>query len=183
MARRSILSATERDSLLALPESQDDLILHYSFTESDLSMIRQRRGDANRIGFAVQLCLLRYPGYALAGDMPVPAPVIQWIARQVQSDAAAWPQYGVRDETRREHFQEIRAYLSLSTFGLPDFRKLVHCLADLAMQTCGGMGYTRHMPFEHIYRHHRRYRITEGSEQIQIRKVAAHLFGFTGRKG
>ena len=139
MARRSILSATERDSLLALPESQDDLILHYSFTESDLSMIRQRRGDANRIGFAVQLCLLRYPGYALAGDMPVPAPVIQWIARQVQSDAAAWPQYGVRDETRREHFQEIRAYLSLSTFGLPDFRKLVHCLADLAMQTDKGM--------------------------------------------
>jgi len=34
------------------------------------------------------------------------------------------------------------------------------------------------MPFEHIYRHHRRYRITEGSEEIQIRKVAAHLFGF-----
>lgn len=77
MARRSILSATERDSLLALPESQDDLILHYSFTESDLSLIRQRRGDANRINFAVQLCLLRYPGYALASDMPVPDPVIQ----------------------------------------------------------------------------------------------------------
>ena len=139
MARRSILSVTERDSLWALPESQDDLILHYSFTESDLSMIRQRRSDANRIGFAVQLCLLRYPGYALAGDMPVQDPVIQWIARQVQSDAATWQQYGARDETRREHFQEIRAYLSLSAFGLPDFRKLVHCLADLAMQTDKGM--------------------------------------------
>jgi len=49
--------------------------------------------------------------------------------------------------------------------------------ADRAMQTCGGMGYTRHMPFEHIYRHHRRYRITEGSEEIQIRKVAQELFG------
>ena len=34
--------------------------------------------------------------------------------------------------------------------------------ADRAMQTCGGVGYSRHMPFEHIYRHHRRYRITEG---------------------
>ena len=53
--------------------------------------------------------------------------------------------------------------------------------ADRAMQTCGGIGYTRHMPFEHIYRHHRRYRITEGSEEIQMRKVAQHLFGF-GRK-
>ncbi|MGA0783747.1 MAG: acyl-CoA dehydrogenase family protein [Ilumatobacteraceae bacterium] len=50
--------------------------------------------------------------------------------------------------------------------------------ADRAMQTCGGVGYSRHMPFEHIYRHHRRYRITEGSEEIQMRKVAQQLFGF-----
>ena len=35
-----------------------------------------------------------------------------------------------------------------------------------------------HKPFEHIYRHHRRYRITEGSEEIQLRKIAGHLFGF-----
>jgi alkylation response protein AidB-like acyl-CoA dehydrogenase len=54
--------------------------------------------------------------------------------------------------------------------------------ADRAMQTCGGMGYSRHMPFEHIYRHHRRYRITEGSEEIQIRRVAQRLFGFEGGK-
>jgi len=35
MPRRSILSATERDTLLALPESQDDLIRYYTFNESD----------------------------------------------------------------------------------------------------------------------------------------------------
>ena len=51
-------------------------------------------------------------------------------------------------------------------------------VAGRAMQTCGGVGYSRHMPFEHIYRHHRRYRITEGSEEIQMRKVAQQLFGF-----
>ena len=56
--------------------------------------------------------------------------------------------------------------------------------ADRAMQIHGAMGYSRHTPFEHIYRHHRRYRITEGSEEIQMRKVAGHLFGFMGpRKG
>jgi len=53
--------------------------------------------------------------------------------------------------------------------------------ADRAMQVHGGIGYSRHKPFEHIYRHHRRYRITEGSEEIQMRKVAAHLFGYTGQ--
>jgi acyl-CoA dehydrogenase len=52
--------------------------------------------------------------------------------------------------------------------------------ADRAMQVHGGMGYSRHKPFEHIYRHHRRYRITEGSEEIQKRKVAGFLFGYMG---
>ena len=56
--------------------------------------------------------------------------------------------------------------------------------ADRAIQVHGGVGYSRHKPFEHIYRHHRRYRITEGSEEIQMRKVAAWLFGYLGpRRG
>ena len=50
--------------------------------------------------------------------------------------------------------------------------------ADRAMQVHGGLGYSRHRPFEHIYRHHRRYRITEGAEEIQMRRVAGYLFGF-----
>ncbi|MCC5686414.1 DUF4158 domain-containing protein, partial [Klebsiella pneumoniae] len=44
MPRRSILSAAERESLLALPDTKDELIRHYTFSESDLSIIRQRRG-------------------------------------------------------------------------------------------------------------------------------------------
>ena len=139
MPRRSVLSNTERSNLLALPEHQDDLIRHYTFTEGDLSLIGQRRGDANRLGFAVQLCLLRYPGYALAGDLPVTEPFIRWVARQVRADPAAWTKYGERDETRREHLQDLRAYLELSPFGLSDFRALVQGLANLAMHTDKGL--------------------------------------------
>ncbi len=50
--------------------------------------------------------------------------------------------------------------------------------ADWAMQVHGGLGYSRHQPFEHIYRHHRRYRITEGADEIQMRRIAGYLFGF-----
>ena len=50
--------------------------------------------------------------------------------------------------------------------------------ADRAMQIHGGLGYSRHKQFEHIYRHHRRYRITEGAEEIQMRRVAGYMFGF-----
>ncbi len=52
--------------------------------------------------------------------------------------------------------------------------------ADRAMQVHGGIGYSRHKPFEHIYRHHRRYRITEGAEEIQMRRIASWMFGYAG---
>ena len=54
--------------------------------------------------------------------------------------------------------------------------------ADRAMQVHGGLGYSRHRPFEHIYRHHRRYRITEGAEEIQIRRIAGYMFGFMSQQ-
>lgn len=66
MPRRSILSATERQSLLALPDVKDDLIRYYTFSDTDLSVIRQRRGPANRLGFANSALLpaipRRHPG-------------------------------------------------------------------------------------------------------------------------
>jgi hypothetical protein len=49
MPRRALLFDTERDSLLALPEIHVSLIQHYSFTDTDIASIRQRRGDANRL--------------------------------------------------------------------------------------------------------------------------------------
>ncbi|MFC7506016.1 acyl-CoA dehydrogenase family protein, partial [Nocardioides sp. GCM10030258] len=53
--------------------------------------------------------------------------------------------------------------------------------ADRAMQIHGGVGYSRHHPFEHIYRHHRRYRITEGSDELQYRRIAAGMWDFRSK--
>jgi acyl-CoA dehydrogenase len=77
----------------------------------------------------------------------------------------------------RKNHLEISDWVSMANYR---GNRLACQAADLAIQVHGGIGYSRHKPFEHIYRHHRRYRITEGSEEIQIRKVAGHLFGMTG---
>jgi len=147
MPRRSLLSIIEQSKLFSLPENEEDLIRYYTLNEPDLSLVRQRRGDGNRLGFAVQLCLLRYPGYMLYSDMVVTETVIRWIADQIQVEATAWSKYGgynKRDETRREHYQEIITYLGLSTFGLSDTRFLVKSLTDLAMQTDNGVALVAH---------------------------------------
>ena len=78
----------------------------------------------------------------------------------------------------RQHHMEVTHLVAMCNYRA---NRLACEAADRAMQTCGGVGYSRHMPFEHIYRHHRRYRITEGAEEIQMRKVGQHLFGF-GRR-
>ncbi len=76
-------------------------------------------------------------------------------------------------ELDRRNHMEVTHLVAMANYRA---NRLACEAADRAMQTCGGIGYTRHMPFEHVYRHHRRYRITEGSEEIQIRKVGYELF-------
>jgi hypothetical protein len=55
MPRRSILSAAERESLLALPEGKDELIGLCTFSDTDLAIIGQHLGQPTG-GFAIQLC-------------------------------------------------------------------------------------------------------------------------------
>jgi TnpA family transposase len=100
MPRRSILSAAERESLLASPRDPNDLIRHYTLTEPDLSVIRQRRGAANQLGFAVHLCYMRYPGVILgAAEQPF-APLLSLVATQLKVSPERWAEYGHRDPRR-----------------------------------------------------------------------------------
>jgi alkylation response protein AidB-like acyl-CoA dehydrogenase len=138
------------------------------------------RQAASGVG-AAQYCIDRAAEYAQAratfGRPLAQRQAIQWPLVELQTDAAM-----VRALVRQTAWQMDQgdpAAVS-DAVSMCNYRgnRLACEAADRAMQVHGGMGYTRAMPFEHIYRHHRRYRITEGSEEIQIRNVAGHLFGF-----
>jgi TnpA family transposase len=103
MPRKSVLNSAERKALFAVPESQQDLIRHDTLNEADLSLINQRRGDYNRLGFAVQLCYLRFPGHALPINVEPNKSLLAYTAQQLRVDPELWPQYAQRLETRREH--------------------------------------------------------------------------------
>ena len=76
MPRREILSPAQRQALLEIPVDRAGLIKHYVLSEQDISLIRQRRGDHNRLGIAVQLALLRFPGTAPQADETPPKELI-----------------------------------------------------------------------------------------------------------
>jgi len=115
-------------------------------------------------------------GKALAGNQ-----AIQWPLVEMHTEAAMLRTFIRQTAWEMDRMSKVEVADRLSDrVAMCNYRanRLVCKAADQAIQTHGGLGYSRHLPFEHIYRHHRRYRLTEGSEEIQMRKVAAHLFGF-----
>jgi len=139
MPRRSILSTAEREGLLALPDMEDQFIRHYTFSQSDLSVIRQRRGNHNRLGFAVQLCCLRYPSLILPTEAAPLVSLLAFVGRQLRIEPDVWPQYAQRPETRREHVAELQTWLNLTPFAVADYRRFIHHLAELAQKTDRGI--------------------------------------------
>ncbi len=145
------------------------------------------RQAASGVGVA-QYCVNESVDYALArkpfGKPLATNQAIQWplVELQTECEMVRWMIYHTAWEMDRLTGPEIQLYLS-DKVSMCNYKgnRLACNAADWAMQVHGGMGYSRHKPFEHIYRHHRRYRITEGSDEIQIRNVAGHLFGFMGK--
>lgn len=131
------------------------------------------------IGESVRYAVARRPfGKPLADNQSVQFPLVELhtqaqmlrlLIRQTATQMDAMP--------HREVERSLSGQVSMCNYWA---NRLCCEAADRAMQVHGGLGYSRHKPFEHIYRHHRRYRITEGSEEIQMRKVAAYMFGFAG---
>lgn len=113
-----MLSSTQRDCFEGIPEMDErKLARHHTLSEADLSAVSIRRGAANRLGFAVQLCLLRYPGRAMRPGEIIPRNIIEFVAAQVGADPDAFNDYArERDTTRREHIAEI-----VHTFGFRPF--------------------------------------------------------------
>jgi len=94
------------------PPSARQLERFFHFDDLDRDRIGDRRGEHNRLGFAVQLATVRFLGTFLAHPADVPPVVAGTVARELaitEPDCLAL--YARREQTHREHAGEIqRAY-------------------------------------------------------------------------
>ena len=100
MARRTLLSADQRTRVFGIPTEASEMAKHYVLSPEDLALIRAKRRSSNRLGFAVQLCLLRYPGQGLGFGEHPPEAMIAFVARQLRVSPSAFFEYALG--TRRD---------------------------------------------------------------------------------
>jgi hypothetical protein len=139
MPRRELLTSSEREQLLALPRDDGALLRIATFSREDLVFIGQHRGDHNRLGIGIQLCYLRHPGRALGSDETPHAQLLGLVAAQLKVSPDVWDLYANRDQTRREHLQEIFGRLGLKQFDRITHREIAKWLLPTALQTTQGL--------------------------------------------
>ena len=117
----SIFSETELARLASFPEEipGDDLIRAFTLTGADRDLVAIRRGAANRYGR-----LLRYVGFVPRNLSAAPRSAACFVADQLEVSPDEIQSYARREQTRRQHFTEVREHLGFSMLRSRDLEEL-----------------------------------------------------------
>lgn len=135
MARRKLLNDAQRTELWAPADDEREIIKQYTFSQAELSLIEQKYQAHNRIGFAVMLCYLRFPGRPLGPKENPPEVMLEYISKQIHVPSSEFAKYRNRDQTRREHLSQLMAEMNSRHFTDENSRELQTWLLPIAQNT------------------------------------------------
>ncbi|MBI1882435.1 MAG: DUF4158 domain-containing protein, partial [Chloroflexi bacterium] len=132
-----LLTAEQRLFFTTIPEdlSAAELARYYTLLPEDLTFIHRQHGTANRLGMALQLCSLRFPGRPLTDLPAIPAQFIGYVAQQLEIDPGAFARYGERSNTLYEHLDRLRQHYGYRNYGWPVMLHLARHLLPTALES------------------------------------------------
>ena len=95
MARRSLLNDADRKRFFEAPDDEAALTRLYFLSDDDRDFVLSKRGARNQLGMAVQISLLRHPGFGLRLESEAPSPLIQFLARQIGAPWQVFQERGI----------------------------------------------------------------------------------------
>jgi TnpA family transposase len=138
MPARLSLTKAQRDALLLLPDTEEAFVRHYSLVAEDIEIISGYRTPETRLAFALQLCVLRYPGRVLRRGEIMPMHLLAFIAEQVGVSPDAIGGFARRPQTRYEHLAALRKGFGFSDLADASKAELKQWLAPIALKTTDG---------------------------------------------
>ncbi len=133
---KGFLTADQRERMSTYPKELDstDIGRFFTLTEADLLKVCQQRGDHNRIGFALQLCTLRYLGFIPSKLLDPPEKVVRLLAHQLCISPQAITTYGQREQTKSNHLLQIMEYLGYRRTSADDLKTLETWMVSRALE-------------------------------------------------
>lgn len=138
MAQRPLLNADRWVALLGVPTDEETLIQHYTLTQTELDLVQEKTAAYNQLGLAIQLCLIRHLGRSWQYEELLPAPMVAFVAEQIDVQTTMLAEYGRRSQTRREHAIEAQRHLGLHPAGREDRRAALLAAITTAAATDQG---------------------------------------------
>lgn len=138
VGRRDLLSEDERRLLFGIPQSHDQMVEHYTLMRGDIDMILARRSSSNRLGFALQLSLLKYPGFGLAAHAELDR-LVAFLAKQLGMRVSEIDSYGTRPQIISEHMVALMKQLGLRGATESDLPLMIAIAEEAALGTDRGM--------------------------------------------
>ena len=108
MPRRVIFTKRQREILLSLPSDNESMLQHYVLSDDDLKNITARHGVNNRLGYAIQLCALRYPGRYLTANDTLPHEFLSFVGAQIGLTEQEASSFRYKPVTRYEHLKILQ---------------------------------------------------------------------------
>ena len=107
------LTRAERERFDRFPEDipDEDLFVYFRLSETDHDVVDKQREAHTRLGFALQLCALRYLGFAPDDLSTAPWEAVVYVAQQLNVTPEAIKTYGNRIKTRTTHLQRVQDHL------------------------------------------------------------------------
>lgn len=139
MPARLSLTDVQRTALLTLPETEEAFVRHYSLSKDDRAAVLRCRTPETQLAFALQLCVLRYPGRVLRRGEVIPFPLLAFIADQIEVSPDAITGFARRQPTRSEHLAVLRARFGFQDLTRPNRARLQAWLAPLALRSVDGL--------------------------------------------
>lgn len=102
--------------------NDSQLARYFHLDNTALTLINNKRGDYNRLGFALQLTTVRFLGTFLPDPINIPASVLNFIARQINVSTKNLEQYMTRKVTRYAHCSEIQEFYGFHEFNTKPWR-------------------------------------------------------------
>jgi hypothetical protein len=131
----SFLPVAEREQWQRFPAAipQDDLAVYFLLSEDDQREVNRQREPFNRLGYALQLCTLRYLGFVPTDFTATPEAAVTFVADQLGIAPRVLAQYDNR-RTQSDHRRYVRAYLGFRTATPLDLYGLQTWLGERALE-------------------------------------------------